>query len=171
MYDVLDGLAALVRIRVDRVGKKTLHVADQGHVRHGDLRLLPKQGLGRVLRVHRVGELLLDADYVVQGDVARAERELLVLAVDVRVLAGVADRIAADHLVKPLGYVPFGDEEAMRADGVLLDATLDHVNADHARVERIRVLVNLRLDHIVPRVVEYVLRGPDFHSCTISLFY
>ncbi len=157
MDDVLDGLAALVGVRVDRVGEQALHVADERQVLHGDLRLLPQQGLVRVLRVHRVRELLLDADHIVQGDVARAQRELLVVAVDVRVLAGVADRVAADHLVKPVGYAPLGDEQAVRRDGVVLDAALDHVDSDHARIQRVRVLVDLRADHIVPRMVEYVL--------------
>ena len=161
--DELDGLSALVRVVVDRVGHGGLHVVDERHVAHGDLRLLGEERLALVLRMDGVDELLVHMYDVVECEVARAQRERLVLDVDVRVLAGVAGAVAAKQARDQWRHAPLRDHQAMRPDDVLIDASVDHVDADYVRIQRVGVLLQRCFDHVLPRMVEYVLGRPDLH--------
>lgn len=57
----------------------------------------------------------------------------------------------------------------MRVQDTVDDPPFDDVGADHCRVDGVRVLPPGRLGHSFPRVVEYMLRGPDFHRVVLTV--
>jgi len=142
LYDELDGLAALVRIRVDRRLHLVLQVVYQRHVLHSDHGLLFEQRLVVILRMDRVHKLLVDAEDVVARDVARLHRQSLRADVDVRVLAGEDGAVAAEQIGDPGRHAPLRCDEAVRFDvAILVHRAIHYIHASHIGIDRIRIFL------------------------------
>merc|ERR1711970_1213514 len=81
-----------------------------------------------------------------------------------RHLVRVGVFLESDELLHPAGKAPLGRHQALREEAAVgCHATIDLVNADDVRVERVGVLPPQRLRHRFPRMGICVLRFPNLH--------
>lgn len=155
-YHPFQTLATLAGIGANVLRQHILHVSVEGHPFDLYGGLLLQQCFARIRRMRHVAERFVHRHEAAKGEVDRLECHLLLGRIHRGVFTGVAYVRRTDQLLGPLWKVPFGTDEAMRVEDTVDNPSLDHIGADHCRIDWIRVLAPGCLGHGFPWVVEYV---------------